>query len=45
MRYSTELKYRKYVKWYGYLSFARIFGEKYSKTFMETAKKKKKKME
>ena len=31
MRYSTEPKYRKYVKWYGFLSFARKFGDKYGK--------------
>ena len=29
MRYSTEPKYRKYVKEYGFLSFARKFGYKY----------------
>ena len=27
MRYSTEPKFRKYVKGYGFLSFARKFGE------------------
>ena len=26
MKYSTEPKYRKYVKGYGFLSFARKFG-------------------
>ena len=31
MRYSTEPKYKKYVKWYGFLSFARKFGDKYGK--------------
>ena len=31
MRYSTERKYRKYVKSYGFLSFATEFGDKYSK--------------
>ena len=30
MRYSTQLKFRKYVKRYGFLSFAREFGDKYS---------------
>ena len=28
MRYSTESKYRKYVKGYNFLSFARKFGDK-----------------
>ena len=31
MRYSTEQKHRKYVKGYGFLSFARKFGDKYGK--------------
>ena len=31
MRYSLEPNYRKYVKGYGFLSFARKFGDKYSK--------------
>ena len=31
MRYSTEPKYRKYVKGYEFLSFARKFGDKYGK--------------
>ena len=26
MKYSTEPKYRKYIKGYGFLSFARKFG-------------------
>ena len=30
-RYSTESKYRQYVKGYGFLSFARKFGDKYGK--------------
>ena len=29
MRYSTEPKFRKYVKGYGFLSFARKFGDIY----------------
>ena len=37
MRYSTESKYRKYVKRYGFLSFARRFGDKYGKKLMDTA--------
>ena len=39
MRYSTEPKFRKYVKGYGFLSFARKFGDKYGKTLMDTATK------
>ena len=39
MRYSTEPKYRKYVKGYGFLSFARKFGDKYGKKLMNTATK------
>ena len=40
MRYLTELKYRKYVEGYGFLSFARKFGDKCSKKLMDTATKK-----
>ena len=39
MRYSTEPKYRKYVKGYGFSSFARKFGDKYGKKLMDTATK------
>ena len=39
MRYSTEPKYRKYVKGYGFLSFARRFGDKYGKKLMDAATK------
>ena len=39
MRYSTEPKYRKYVKGYGFLSFARTFGDKYGKKLMDPATK------
>ena len=39
MRYSTETRFRKYVKNYGFLSFARKFGNKYGKKFMDTATK------
>ena len=39
MRYSTESKYRKYVKGYSFLSFARKFGDKYGKKLMDTATK------
>ena len=37
MRYSTEPKFRKYVKRYNFLLFARKFGDKYSKKSMDTA--------
>ena len=39
MRYSTEPKYRKYVKGYGFLSFARKFVDKYGKKLIDTATK------
>ena len=39
MRYSTEPRFRKYVKGYGLLSFARKFGDKYGKKLMDTATK------
>ena len=39
MRYSTQPKFRKYVKGYGFLSFARKFGDKYGKKLMDTAAK------
>ena len=41
MRYSTAQKYRKYVKGYDFLSFARKFGHKHGKDLMDTATKKK----
>ena len=34
MRYSLESKYRKHVQGYGFLSFARKFGDKYGKKLM-----------
>ena len=37
MRYSTEPRFRKYVKGYGFLSFARKVGDKYGKKLMDTA--------
>ena len=40
MRYSTEPRYRKYVEDYGFLPFARKFGDKYGKKLMNTATKK-----
>ena len=39
MRYSTEPRFRKYVKGYGFLSFAKKFGDKYGKKLMDTAMK------
>ena len=39
MKYSTEPRFRKYVKDYGFLSFARKFSDKYGKKLMDTATK------
>ena len=39
MRYSLEPTYRRYVKGYSFLSFARKFGNKYGKKLMDTATK------
>ena len=39
MRYSTEQGFRKYVKGYGFSSFAKKFGNKYGKKIMDTATK------
>ena len=39
MRYSFEPNYRKYVQGYGFLSFARKFGDNYGKKLMDTATK------
>ena len=39
MRYSLEPNYKRYAKGYGFLSFARKFGDKYGKKFMNTATK------
>ena len=39
MRHSTEAKLRKYVKEYGFLSFARKFGDKKARKLMDTALK------
>ena len=39
MRYSTEPRLRKYFKGYGFLSFARKFGNKYGKKLMDAATK------
>ena len=40
MRYSIEPNYRRYVKGYGFLLFARKFGDKYGKKLMKTVTKK-----
>ena len=37
MRYSTEPKYRKYIKGNGFSSFVRKFGYSYGKKLMDTA--------
>ena len=39
MKYSTEPKFRKYVKGYGFLSFARKLGDRYGKKLIDTATK------
>ena len=39
MKYSTESKFRKYVKGYGFLSFVRKFGDKYGKKLIDAATK------
>ena len=39
MKYSLEPKNRKYVQGYGFLSFAKIFGDKYGKKLIDTAAK------
>ena len=39
MRYSAEPRFRKYVKGYGFLSFARKFWDKYGKNLIDTATK------
>ena len=35
MRYSIEPRERRYVKRYGFMSFARNFNDKYSKSLMD----------
>ena len=37
MRYSIEPRERRYIKGYGFLSFARNFGNKYGKKLINTA--------
>ena len=38
MRYSTEPRERRFVKGYGFMSFARNFNDKYSKSLMDLSK-------
>ena len=38
MRYSIEPRERRFVKGYGFMSFARNFNDKYSKSLMDTSK-------
>ena len=38
MRYSIEPRERRFVKGYGFMSFARIFNDKYSKSLMDVSK-------
>ena len=39
MRYSTEPRFRKYILEYGFLSYAKQFGNKYGKKLIDTARK------
>ena len=39
MRYSTEPRFRKYLKGYRFLLLARKLGDKYGKRLMDTATK------
>ena len=39
MRYSTEPKFRKYIKGYGLLSFATKFGHRYGKKLIDRSSK------
>ena len=39
MRYSTEPRFRKYVKGYDFLSFARKFGNEYGKKLIDIGTK------
>ena len=39
MRYPTKPKFRKYVKGYGFVSYARKFEDNYDKKLMDTATK------
>ena len=39
MRYSLEPSHRKYVQGYGFMSFAKNFGDRYGKKLMDSATK------
>ena len=39
MKYSSDPRFRKYVKGYGFFSFAKKFGNKYGKKLINTATK------
>ena len=39
MRYAIERRDRAYVKWYGFMSFARSTSNKFGKKLVDTAKK------
>ena len=39
MRYSIEPRERRYVKGYGFMSFARNFNDKYGKSLRDASKK------
>ena len=39
MRYATEPRFRRYVKGYNFLSFAKEFGNKYGKKLIDPATK------
>ena len=41
MRHSLEPEYKKYIKGYGFLSFARNFGDKYGKSIINSKNVKK----
>ena len=38
MHYSTEPRERRYIKGYGFMSFARNFSDKYNKSLMDVSK-------
>ena len=39
MKHSTEPRFKKYIKGYGFLSFARKFGDKFGKKLIDAATK------
>ena len=38
MRYSLEPNYRKYVEGHGFMSFAKILGDRYGKSIIDSKK-------